>query len=208
MPRRPQDEGCKNQGSLATQGEGPCPYRAAQEPKRNHKWNLLSSQLGVLLGMRNKQQIQGQARAILNKLAPQYPVLANLPIRISTRMTRAAGRASWRGGIPVEITLSLPFFADEANDLHRTVTHEAAHIVAGHAAGHGPTWKAVHRSMGGKGDRCHTMSLAEGFKHTPRKRAPRVEVTCPKCSQPMLLGPTQAKKAQRGYRYTHARCPR
>jgi len=70
--------------------------------------------------MRNKQQIQGQARAILNKLAPQYPVLANLPIRISTRMTRAAGRASWRGGIPVEITLSLPFFADEANDLHRT----------------------------------------------------------------------------------------
>jgi hypothetical protein len=36
----------------------------------------------------------------------------------------------------------------------------------------------VHRSMGGKGDRCHTMSLAEGFAHTARKRAPRVSATC------------------------------
>ena len=138
----------------------------------------------------------------------QHPVLHRLPLRVSSRMTRAAGKAVWKRGMPFEIVLSLPFFADDANDLRRTVTHEAAHIIAGHAAGHGPAWRAVHRSMGGKGDRCHTMSLAEGFTHTPRKRAPRVEVTCPKCGKPMLLGPTQARKAARGARYTHARCPR
>jgi len=158
--------------------------------------------------MRNKQQIQREARAILNSLSDRYPVLSGLPIRVSTRMTRAAGKATWKRGMPFEIALSLPFFADESNDLHRTVTHEAAHIVAGHAAGHGPAWRAVHRAMGGKGDRCHTMSLAEGFAHTPRKRAPRVSAVCPKCGQPMLLGPTQAKKAKRGAVYSHARCPR
>lgn len=158
--------------------------------------------------MRNKQQIQREARAILAPLVERYPVLAGIPIRVSTRMTRAAGKATWKRGMPYEIALSLPFFADETNDLHRTVTHEAAHIVAGHAAGHGYEWKRVHRSMGGKGDRCHTMSLAEGFKHTPRKRAPRVEVSCPKCGQPMSLGPTQLRKAQRGAVYSHARCPR
>jgi hypothetical protein len=159
--------------------------------------------------MRNSYQIKTEARAILNELATNHPILSGVPIRVSSRMTRAAGKAVWhRGGIVKEIVLSLPFFADSANDLHRTVTHEAAHLVAGHAAGHGPTWKMVHRSMGGKGDRCHTMSLAEGFAHTARKRAPRVSATCPKCGQPMSLGPTQAKKAARGAVYSHGRCPR
>ena len=158
--------------------------------------------------MRNKQAIQREARAILNEFSDRYPVLHRLPIRVSSRMTRSAGKAVWKRSMPFEIVLSLPFFADEDNDLRRTVTHEAAHIIAGHAAGHGPAWRAVHRAMGGKGDRCHTMSLAEGFTHTPRKRAPRVSVSCPKCGQPMSLGPTQAKKAARGAVYSHQRCPR
>jgi len=159
--------------------------------------------------MRNKQAIQREARSILAEFTDRYPVLAGLPIRVSTRMTRAAGKAVWKRSMPFEIVLSLPFFADPANDLRRTVTHEAAHIIAGHAAGHGPAWRSVHRMMGGKGDRCHTMSLAEGF--TARRNTQprvRVEATCPKCGQPMLLGPTQAKKAKRGAVYSHARCPR
>lgn len=157
--------------------------------------------------MRNQHDIRREARTILAPFIDRYPVLAGIPLRVSSRMTRAGGKAVWKRSMPFEIVLSLPFFADEANDLHRTVTHEAAHIVAGHAAGHGPEWKRIHRLMGGKGNRCHTMSLAEGFTHT-RKRAPRVSVNCPKCHQPMSLGPTQAKKAARGAVYSHARCPR
>lgn len=158
--------------------------------------------------MRNAQDIQREARSILAEFTDRHPVLGSLPIRVSSRMTRAGGKAVWKMSLPFEIVLSLPFFADEANDLRRTVTHEAAHIIAGHAAGHNHTWKMIHRSMGGKGDRCHTMSLAEGFTHTARKRAPRVQVDCPKCGKPMLLGPTQHKKAQRGAVYSHQRCPR
>jgi hypothetical protein len=103
--------------------------------------------------------------------------------------------------VPKEIVLSLPFFADEANDLHATTTHEAAHIVAGHAAGHGPTWRAIHRSMGGKGKRCHTMSLSEGY--TRRRRTQPVGVFCGcGCGQTMNLGPTQLKRHRAGERYS------
>jgi hypothetical protein len=158
--------------------------------------------------MRTKHQIKREALAIIAEFVSRYPMLELVPIRVSGRMTRAAGMVRFRGGSPFEIALSLPFFADEANNLRNTVTHEAAHAVAGHAAGHGPTWKAIHRAMGGTAKRCHTMNLAEGF--TARRDQPkaRVAVPCSKCGQPMMLGPTQAARARRGTRYTHKQCPR
>ena len=162
--------------------------------------------IGVMTkSMRNKQQIAREARSILSEFFEQYPILRTIPIRVSSRMTRAGGSARFLNGEPFEIVLSLPFHADESNPLRETVTHEAAHVVAGIRAGHGPAWKRAHRSMGGSAQRTHTMTLAQGFQHTPRKR---VEATCPKCGQPMLLGPIQAKKAQRGAVYSHQRCPR
>jgi predicted SprT family Zn-dependent metalloprotease len=159
--------------------------------------------------MRNSQQIQREARSIVSEFSDRYPILSTMPVRVSARMTRAAGSVRFRGGKPFEIVLSLPFFADEANNLRETVTHEAAHVVAGRAAGHGPAWRMVHRAMGGKAERCHTMSLAQGFT-ARRDTQPRVrvEATCPKCGQPMQLGPVQAKKAARGARYSHSKCPR
>ena len=38
--------------------------------------------------------------------------------------------------------------------LENTIKHEIAHAIAGHAAAHGPEWKAVHRSLGGTATRC------------------------------------------------------
>jgi len=157
--------------------------------------------------MRTKADIQREARAILSEYVEQYPVLRNMPIRVSGRMTRAGGSARFRHGKPFEIVISLPFFADEANDLRRTVTHEAAHVVAGIDAGHGPAWRSVHRSMGGDASRTHSMSLAQGFE--ARRNVGRVDVPCPKCGQPMSLGPVQAKRHRAGKaKYSHSRCPR
>lgn len=157
--------------------------------------------------MRTKQTIQREARIILSEFTATYPILGHMPIRVSTRMTRSGGSARFKGGKPFEIVMSLPYYAESSNDLRNTVTHEAAHIVAGLAAGHGPAWKMIHRSMGGDGLRCGAAKpLAPGFSH--KARAPRVEVACSKCHQPMLLGPTRAKKAARGARYIHGRCPR
>jgi NAD-dependent dihydropyrimidine dehydrogenase PreA subunit len=158
--------------------------------------------------MRNKTQIQREARNILAEFVGQYPILSRFPIRVSARMTRSGGSVRFRKGQPFELVLSLPFHANEDNDLRETVTHEAAHVVAGIRAGHGPQWKMIHRSMGGTAARCHSMTLAQGF--TARRNRPRVlvEATCPKCGKPMKLGPTQARKHARGAVYSHGRCPR
>ena len=133
--------------------------------------------------MRNKQQIEAAARKILMGTIAKCPEymekLRTVRIRVSSRMTSTAGTASYRKN---EITLSLPFFADDANldsHLFETVTHEAAHLVVGlegrNGKPHGPQFRMVHRAMGGKGDRCHMMSLAEGY--TRRARKPRVQVS-------------------------------
>ncbi len=157
--------------------------------------------------MRTANTIRREVREILSEFSQHYPILGTIPIRVSSRMTSSAGSARWKGGEPLEIVLSLPFFADMENDLRRTVVHEAAHILAGKVAGHGYAWRRLDIGMGGDGTRCHTMSLAQGFKRAPRKRAARVSVSCPKCLQPMSLGPTQARKARMGFRYSHGRCP-
>lgn len=41
-----------------------------------------------------------------------------------------------------------------------TLLHEVAHAIAGHAAGHGPKWKAVCRSIGAEPTRCGSSEVA------------------------------------------------
>lgn len=157
--------------------------------------------------MRTSNQIRTEVRAILSEFVADYPILGHIPIRVSSRMTRSAGKAIYKRSVPFEIVMSLPYYAESSNEMRNTVTHEAAHIVAGLAAGHGPMWKMIHRSMGGDGLRCGAAKpLAPGFSH--RARASRVPVPCAKCGQSISLGPTQARRAQGGVRYTHKRCPR
>lgn len=140
----------------------------------------------------------------------QIDALRKIRFIISARMTRAAGKARINTG---EITLSLPYFADESNfgiHFEETVTHEIAHILAPPMRTvpglrrelHGRTWRAMHRRLGGKGERCHDMDLAIGFERKTRQRAARVEVSCScGCGQPMKLGPTQYNRYAAGTKY-------
>jgi predicted SprT family Zn-dependent metalloprotease len=50
---------------------------------------------------------------------------------------------------------------DEAVDV---ITHEIAHALAGHAAGHGPEWVATHKRLGGSGNRLWTSPTAKAAK--------------------------------------------
>jgi predicted SprT family Zn-dependent metalloprotease len=117
------------------------------------------------------------------------------------------------------VTLSYPFFADSdnfQNDFHNTVTHEIAHLLAPSLPSygkrrnpHGPEWRAMHRRLGGNGQRTHTLELADGFRS---RRDKGMELPCSNCNKPMRLGPTQAKRhvalimrGEKGYR--HRKCP-
>lgn len=153
--------------------------------------------------------IRRQARVILDEVATKCPNWAEqlraMKIRVSTRMTSAAGKYNYRNR---EIILSLPFFADPDNfskEFFETVTHEAAHGIVGvgqrNGKPHGPVWKATHRRMGGTGSRTHRMQLADGYKR--RAITDRFQVPCGcGCGQLMMLGPTQYRRHQRGGRYT------
>jgi predicted SprT family Zn-dependent metalloprotease len=55
---------------------------------------------------------------------------------------------------PKHISLSLDLLKRrQYEDSLDTITHEIAHAIAGHAAGHGWEWQRVHKSLGGNGHR-------------------------------------------------------
>jgi predicted SprT family Zn-dependent metalloprotease len=126
-------------------------------------------------------QIQWQAKEILRQLAnenPAWEILRFTNVEVSRRMVSLAGWASARENL---IKISEAFYASDKNfetDFFDTVTHEAAHVVAWHAAlrngrrirPHGPEWRETHLAMGGNGKRCHDLYVAEGFGG--RRQAP------------------------------------
>lgn len=159
-----------------------------------------------------QNEILRAAREILldcEEVAPMdFENRPRITFRVSSRMTRAAGSAIPRTGV---VTLSLPFFEDRTNfdaEFRNTVTHEIAHVLSpptrdpytGRKSSHGPAWKAMHRRLGGTGDRCHTLDLAAGYER--RGRSKRTEVPCScGCGQAMRLGPTQLRRYQSGAIY-------
>lgn len=135
--------------------------------------------------------------------------LANCTVKLSSRMTRAAGYAVARrdrlgNRLQFEIKISTYFFVTTGNsdeELRNTVTHEAAHIVAGLHHKHGPAWKNIHRLFGGDGRRCHEMAA------TPMTRNKKI-VRCDMCNKELMIGPTRYKRIVTGQTaYGHKGCP-
>ena len=52
-----------------------------------------------------------------------------------------------------------PFMSPQ--ERRNTITHEVAHVLAGPGEGHGAKWRALHRSMGGDGERCGDWEVPE-----------------------------------------------
>lgn len=73
--------------------------------------------------------------------------------RAKTRL----GATHFLGNLPHKITLSALYVdllpEDEIRDV---ILHEIAHAIAGHSAGHGPTWRRIALSIGCNGMRCAT----------------------------------------------------
>ena len=173
--------------------------------------------------MITKHEMQKRANEILSHCIARRPndadKLRQIRFIFSERMTSVAGYALV-GKMLVKI--SVPFFADENNfreHFFDTVTHEIAHLLSPPVRGYGRTnrdihsfaWERTHKSLGGSGQRTHDMQLAAPYAHTKASRE-LVAFLCPKCGQPMLLGPTQArryiKRVAMGLppRYRHNKC--
>ncbi|CAD6004832.1 SprT-like domain-containing protein [Agreia sp. COWG] len=92
--------------------------------------------------------------------------------------------------ITVSRYLATTFDDDE---VHQVLLHEVAHALAGHRAGHGPTWRSVAESIGCDGSRTHDGSVANelapwigvcpgGHPHY-RYRKPARPMACGTCSK-------------------------
>jgi predicted SprT family Zn-dependent metalloprotease len=96
-------------------------------------------------------------------------------------------------------TVYLSSVLTELNDeaqVRDTILHEIAHALAGHKAGHGPTWKEVAAKVGAKPQRCFDTAEV-------RQPAAKYELHCPNCQAVM----TRYRKPKRTYA-CHACCER
>ena len=60
-------------------------------------------------------------------------------------------------------------------DPTQTMQHEAAHAIVGPGYGHGPKWKRMVKTLGGRPERCHTYSVK------PLRIHKKFLVTCLDC---------------------------
>lgn len=146
-----------------------------------------------------------EARSLLRRLAREHPQwaakLLGVQVRLSGRLTSSAGVADARKR---QIRLSAPLFGRPENrdQLANTVTHEAAHLIVGASEGHGARWVAVHRALGGNGERCHRMETGAS-----RRQAPREEARCTRCGDLLLVGPIRMRRMRsEELRYRHRGC--
>ena len=82
-------------------------------------------------------------------------------------------------------------YDDETNE--QTILHEIAHALAGPAAGHGPAWKRIARTLGYSGGTTHhgetATELAPWVGRCPaghmayRHRRPARDMSCARCSR-------------------------
>jgi hypothetical protein len=90
--------------------------------------------------------------------------LAGCSFKVNGRFKRRLGvcRSRRSDGAPVSVevaaALMAPGLEQQAFD---TLYHEAAHALAGHAAGHGPEWKAWCRKLGATPERLASMTTEE-----------------------------------------------
>jgi SprT protein len=121
----------------------------------------------------------------------------------TTRQRRGMGVCRYRQKEIGLSAINTPHGTDDA--VWNTITHEVAHALAGHEAGHGWKWQQIHRELGGNGQRLATNDYYIGgekpkalieSKHKPayiglcpnghthyRYKYPTRTTTCGQCSR-------------------------
>lgn len=109
-----------------------------------------------------------------------------------SRGKRQFGLAVFRRDGSLELRLSAPLTElNPEEEVRDVILHEIAHFLAGHAAGHGPAWRAMARKVGARPDRCNTTAATPEAKYA---------VVCGCCSR------TVAKRNQRRMRLDNRIC--
>lgn len=126
-----------------------------------------------------------QIRSEIIRLGEGEGVEITCPIEMNGRLKTTLGRVCYKWDtdhagkiIPSKIEFSKMFIETASKEeIENTVAHEAAHAIisykTGTKHGHDAMWKALHKKLGGDGERCSS---------TPRVNA-KYTVICSKCGK-------------------------
>ncbi|MEX2571480.1 MAG: SprT-like domain-containing protein [Gemmatimonadota bacterium] len=94
--------------------------------------------------------------------------LAHVPVEVSRRARSRLGAAKFKRGKPHMLQLSA-WVVERApwEVVREAILHEVAHLIAGHAAGHGPAWKRAALIVGCEPKRC---ADAEVLEYAPKPK--------------------------------------
>ena len=132
------------------------------------------------------QELWSQLQASLGSgelshhLQPKQRLLAeSVHLRFNTNKSRLGLTRYARDGGPPVIELSLAFLQHATREcIYATLLHEATHALVGHGYGHGPTWQALNRQLGGDGQRCAQQTEATQAVRTRQQTAYPFELRC------------------------------
>jgi predicted SprT family Zn-dependent metalloprotease len=136
----------------------------------------------------NRNDVHKMTRTIMNDHG-----LQDWKIKLSNS-ARFAGRCMY-GLRTIEISVKIAEHVSD-EEIKDTITHEIAHALVGHAAGHGRAWIVQHIALGGSGrerwsnkDATRAMALWVGTcvngheKHRNARSEKMFRVSCGECSQ-------------------------
>ena len=163
--------------------------------------------------MKTSQELWTVADQIRFGVIMRFPQYADTMRAMRIEIKRGMGNIGGKARIAENcIWLSYDLFSQDKNfdeAFYNTVTHEIAHILApptrsftGRRSVHGHEWEAMHRKLGGNGQRCHQMETV-----SCQRQAKLVPMACPKCGKPIMLSPVRARRAAAGTKYFHRICP-
>ncbi len=106
------------------------------------------------------------------------------------RRKRALGLCRY---VQQRIELSVYFVISHGEvEIRDVILHEIAHALAGHAAAHGPRWRAICRQIGAKPERCSDAVMPPG----------RWQAACPSCQRKF----NRCRRPLRNRRYMCPKC--
>lgn len=109
---------------------------------------------------------------------PDGGAFRQVRIQINTRLRSTLGR--WKGSVRLVEIAGWLVDSDDHEQIIETVRHEAAHALAGSAAGHGPEWRAWARALDARPARCGAHDT--WLNYAPEaKRSYKYEILCGKC---------------------------
>jgi predicted SprT family Zn-dependent metalloprotease len=137
--------------------------------------------------------------------------VAALPVKWNGRLTRSLGRfmssTNRLTGVstPICIDLNPELRRESPAQLTETFLHELAHLIAGHAAGHGPIWKTATVLVGMVGAKatCAPSKLnVIGKTGRTAPKALKTVAVCDRCGFELK----RRQRLPRTRRYRHPRC--